>query len=63
MAVDAVRSEPVSASNSREQGKIQGIFLILAWLAAAEMPLSLCIQEIYCALAVDSACKEQGIKK
>jgi hypothetical protein len=32
MAVDAVWSELLSATNSRYQGKIQGIFVISAWM-------------------------------
>jgi hypothetical protein len=38
VAVEPVRSQPFSASNSREQGKIQGIYGVSGLLAAVRSP-------------------------
>jgi hypothetical protein len=62
MAVDAVLSELLSTINSLYQGKIQGILSILVWFSTEGMAQSLCIQDIYCTLVVNSLCKKQGIK-
>lgn len=61
LAVDAVCIELLSVFNSHEQGKIQGMFLILAWLLQREIALSRCIQDIYSALFLDQPYKEQGM--
>jgi hypothetical protein len=47
MAEDAVSIELLSTTNSRYQGKIQGIFVISAWMPQPEISLSPCVQDIY----------------
>jgi hypothetical protein len=61
MAVDAVLSELLSATDSRLQGKIQGILSISSQLPSAETPPSHCIQDVYQAQLSKPSYKEQGI--
>jgi hypothetical protein len=61
MAVDAVWSELLSAIKFPLTGKSAGNILDLGLVVSVEMPLSSCSQDVYCALVLQSTCKEQGI--
>jgi hypothetical protein len=63
MAVDAVCSELLSAINFPLTGKSTGNFLDFGLVASAGIPLSPCIQDIYCGVILNPAYKEQGTKK